>query len=321
MSADFIPSNLEECFVALEKILSPEQLHQLRTCKKEDLALYHFGLGTWMRNTWRLWHNTPLAQDLVKRGVKHPDDMSGFILEAFHKHLQSIKEIKKTDADSKLEGIVGIKSKTCPLCKAKNDLIFSKCWKCDFAFEQSGKLGIITESAAAGQFGRLVLTSVQDSWPKISKVLIDSHREKFVFINGVGAKLDFAFAVIALELEAVSNLFSAEQKGRIYSWVLKGLDEPEWGEYSKREIMEYQKAFEKNILKGENPLDGISARLLRKWLGNGIKNFEVHGLIAPLLIIQVSSLLVPFVRFWKTIKDNYDLVKSDIPINIDIEEK
>ena len=107
MGAKSVPSSLPECFVALERILSKDQIHALKICKKEDLVMHHFGLGTWMRNAWGLWHESPLAQDLVKRGVEHPDNMSGYILEAFHKHLQSGQE-PKGDEDSR-QGIFDLK--------------------------------------------------------------------------------------------------------------------------------------------------------------------------------------------------------------------
>lgn len=94
MNANHIPSSLPECFVALERIMTKEQLRDFKGYQKKDLIMHHFGLGTWLRNAWGLWHESALAQDLIKRGVEHPDDMSGYILDAFHKHLQSAQAPK-----------------------------------------------------------------------------------------------------------------------------------------------------------------------------------------------------------------------------------
>jgi hypothetical protein len=101
MNINFVPSTLPECFVALERVLPKEKLLELKSCKKKDLIMYHMGLGMWMRNSWGLWHGSALAEDLAKRGVDHPDDMSGYIIEAFWKHLKAIKEPKKLIEGSK----------------------------------------------------------------------------------------------------------------------------------------------------------------------------------------------------------------------------
>ena len=83
-----VPKNLEECFVVLEERLSEVQLEAFKQLKSEEVSGCHFGIGMWMRNTWGLWHESDLAKDLNQRGVSHPDEMSGYILNEFHKYLQ-----------------------------------------------------------------------------------------------------------------------------------------------------------------------------------------------------------------------------------------
>ncbi len=48
---------------------------------------YHDTLGRWIRNNWGLWEKGPLYNDLHKRGLQHPDDMSGVILTSFWRRL------------------------------------------------------------------------------------------------------------------------------------------------------------------------------------------------------------------------------------------
>jgi len=81
------PKNLEECFVVLKQKLSKQQLDEFKKLKDDDLIQCHFGLGMWMRNSWGLWHGGDLSKDLERRGVNHPDDMSGYIIREFHRHL------------------------------------------------------------------------------------------------------------------------------------------------------------------------------------------------------------------------------------------
>lgn len=49
---------------------------------KAGVGGLHFGAGMAMRNSWGLWHNSPLAQHIKETyGLGHADDMSGLILE------------------------------------------------------------------------------------------------------------------------------------------------------------------------------------------------------------------------------------------------
>ncbi len=82
-----IPKNLDECFVVLKKKFSQQQLDEFKAIKDEDLVQYHFGIGMWMRNSWGLWQGSDLAKDLERRGITHPDDMSGYIIREFHRYL------------------------------------------------------------------------------------------------------------------------------------------------------------------------------------------------------------------------------------------
>ena len=60
----------------------------------EDIAVsrLHFGFGMWMRNNWGLWRGGKLKDELIAMGFTHPDDMSSFILTAYHRKLHG-KEI------------------------------------------------------------------------------------------------------------------------------------------------------------------------------------------------------------------------------------
>lgn len=59
-------------------------------------------------------------------------------------------------------------------------------------------------------------------------------------------------------------------------------------------------------------------------LAKASKIFEVKllgdkptGIINPLLVMHVSSVLAPFLGYWKRIKDKYILTESDLPIDFD----
>ena len=89
----YIPKNLDECFVELQKVLTPEQLTEFKSKKEEKIGEYHFSIGRWIRNFWQLWGQSRLRVYFNNLGIYHPDNMSGIILTSFHRHLHN-KDIK-----------------------------------------------------------------------------------------------------------------------------------------------------------------------------------------------------------------------------------
>lgn len=85
--ADAIPVDLAGAIARLDALLSPEDIEVLRSGSEEDMALYHHGLGTSLRNSWGLWGGSPLARWFNDRGIRHPDDMSAIILTSYWRHL------------------------------------------------------------------------------------------------------------------------------------------------------------------------------------------------------------------------------------------
>lgn len=79
-----LPATLEEAMDQLESRMSEEFR---RTFKKEDPVLYHFGLGTSIRNCYGLWSGSKLAAWFNRKGIRHPDDMSSIILTSLHRRM------------------------------------------------------------------------------------------------------------------------------------------------------------------------------------------------------------------------------------------
>jgi len=90
----YIPKDLDDCFAHLKKLLKPEDIVKMRSGTEDDMIQYHHGLGRWMRNNWGLWgEGSRLAKWFNSKGIMHPDDMSGIILDSFWRHLND-KPIK-----------------------------------------------------------------------------------------------------------------------------------------------------------------------------------------------------------------------------------
>jgi len=101
---------------------------------------------------------------------------------------------------------------------------------------------------------------VQPAWPGIHKNFKDAFEEKFTIENETKASFDLALAAIALDLQAVKNLFHAEQADRLEQWVLKHVGGVEnWGDYAVSEVKDYSSAFQSKM-RVDIPIGAISAR-------------------------------------------------------------
>jgi hypothetical protein len=98
---DTIPTNIEEC---IEQMLKWGAIDQFKAMSESDaIASTHHSVGQYIRNQWGLWTGSPLKDYFTNKGLRHPDDMSGVIIMAFHRHLNGkplnvdneIKRIKK----------------------------------------------------------------------------------------------------------------------------------------------------------------------------------------------------------------------------------
>ena len=184
----------------------------------------------------------------------------------------------------------------------------------------------LTEQEAAKHFIISIMDEASSAWPSILEELKDTFQEQFVLEDEKMAKLDLSLAAISLDLQAVKNLFTNVQADRIEKWVYEYFKGEDWREYAVAEIKKYGKEFQEhtpNMYVGTNPLSAVSARLLSRWLGENIHNFEIDmgdlgdgektGIvsISPQMQIMVDLMLAGFIGKWKKIKGNFKLIKSD----------
>jgi hypothetical protein len=192
----------------------------------------------------------------------------------------------------------------------------------------------LTEQEAALQFIGYIMNEASTAWPTIYEELKDTFQDQFVLEQEKLANLDLSLAAIALDLQAIKNLFPNIQAERIEKWVYECPNTEDWGEYAVEEVKKYGKDFQEhtpNMYVGTNPLSAVSARLLHQWLGENIHNFEIDmgdfgngektGIvsISPQLQMMVDSLLSGFIGTWKRIKHNFKLIEGDLPLESDIQ--
>ena len=90
----YIPTDLNDCFKQIDSFWADSIKTQVRDMTEGEFAANaHFGFGMWMRNNWRLWGGSRLSKYFNDLGIHHPDDMSGIILDSYHRYLTN-KDIK-----------------------------------------------------------------------------------------------------------------------------------------------------------------------------------------------------------------------------------
>ncbi|MFA4870001.1 MAG: DUF6794 domain-containing protein [Pedobacter sp.] len=90
----YIPANMEECMVELDKVLNPNSKKQILAYKSRgDMLGLHHGLGMWIRNNWGLWGGSRLLKYFRDRGPSEPDGLSSMILYNYYDWLKGNKNI------------------------------------------------------------------------------------------------------------------------------------------------------------------------------------------------------------------------------------
>lgn len=90
----YIPKDLEDCFKQIDSFWNDSTRMKVKQWTEDEFAGHaHFGFGMWMRNNWQLWGGSRLSKYFNEMGISHPDDMSGIILDSYHRNLNN-KEIK-----------------------------------------------------------------------------------------------------------------------------------------------------------------------------------------------------------------------------------
>jgi len=186
----------------------------------------------------------------------------------------------------------------------------------------------ITEQEATARFMLETFQGVQANWQGIYSSLREWFKDDFVLDDEEMAKFDFALAVIALNIRPIKNLFQQAQAERLKRKIVDQLslmNKETMGGYALEEVTAYEKELEVDIERlrsGENPLSAMAARLLSRWLGEGIEKFKVEmngkktGFISPLMVLAITEKVVGFVGFWKAIKENFDLIEDDPPLDV-----
>ncbi len=87
----YIPVNLEDCIESLDEIYTDSVKIEIAKLTESEYSSgnHLFGIGIWIRNNWQLWGGSRLSKYFNEIGVYHPDDMSGIIMDSYHRYLRN----------------------------------------------------------------------------------------------------------------------------------------------------------------------------------------------------------------------------------------
>ncbi len=94
----YIPKNLDDAMLQLDKLISPDAQAKVRTVPEDSACMrLHHRMGQWIILNWGFYGGSRLSHYLRSAGVSYPDDMADFLIIAYHRHLNkkpySIKEL------------------------------------------------------------------------------------------------------------------------------------------------------------------------------------------------------------------------------------
>lgn len=125
------------------------------------------------------------------------------------------------------------------------------------------------------------------------------------------AVFDFFLALLFIESRAPYNLFGQESGERVWQYLKNSFSvEEQYGDYAIESLEFYLDVWSQYSAKKINPLGGIASALLYKF-GYEEKDSDI------LLGTMLMDILVLSPPWWKIFSENNELVKSDIPVDIE----
>ena len=79
-----IEQEIKKSFPKIKELFDEQSFYEFINCDPDELCLYHFGLGTWIRNHL-LYKNSDLLKAFQSEGFFDKDDMSAQIIELFYR--------------------------------------------------------------------------------------------------------------------------------------------------------------------------------------------------------------------------------------------
>jgi len=84
----YIPKDIEDAIVQLNKKLEPTAIRQFTNFSEEQVKIKG-GLKLWILNNWGFTYGSRLSHYIKELGIFHPDDMAEFVMISYHRKLKN----------------------------------------------------------------------------------------------------------------------------------------------------------------------------------------------------------------------------------------
>ena len=169
----------------------------------------------------------------------------------------------------------------------------------------------LSERDAAAKFAMNIMGDLKEAWPRVAQGIEAMLGEDAEVLQDQYARYNFALAVIATQLQAVTNLLP-ENESRIRAVVLQCLHNDDLGTYPEDSIAEYQHAWDECLRRKELPINGIASVLFDKLgctssvaIGNGRVKSPV-----TLMALSAAVMDCSLGQYWKTVTTKFKLTRD-----------
>lgn len=166
-----------------------------------------------------------------------------------------------------------------------------------------------TERAIADDFVRAAFDNAVESLPAVCSGLREFFTE-FSLVDGARAPRDLAAAIVALEIQALPNLFPSAQAGRLRYHVLRSLTF-RYGEHVASEVRAYEEIFRGQLRNGLNPFERVSERLLHRFTHKEVANNDGAFVVRPVSTMFLSASIAAMCGVWKMFREQFEIVEID----------
>lgn len=88
LDGQYIPSDLTDAFVELNKLIDDESKASFKTMPEEEAATkLFFSFGRWISYNWGFYGGSRLSHYIRELGITYPEDMARFIIISYHRNL------------------------------------------------------------------------------------------------------------------------------------------------------------------------------------------------------------------------------------------
>lgn len=169
----------------------------------------------------------------------------------------------------------------------------------------------ITEKEVTKAYFPAVAVTVNKEWPRIYNSLRE-HWPDIYFKDEFYGKTYFSIAVMAMEIETLTNLFPEHASSLIHKILEPSHSKSPESQFLVSNLNTYrekvQESINNRVLQQSGvPLEGVIIQLLGDWFGEDVSKYYVdkYKIVDPMLVQALSIDLLSLIGYWKMVKENY----------------